>query len=64
MTFPQDCWNTAYLLGCLLYDENRFSEARFALIAAHQGVEALLDEVQNNLAKRSLPSRTLISLLA
>jgi tetratricopeptide (TPR) repeat protein len=54
LSFPQDCRDTAYALGCLLYDERRFSEAQRALDTAHQAVEALRGEVQRDIAKRSL----------
>ena len=54
MTFPQDCRDTAYWLGRLLYDEHYFLEARHALVTAHQAVEALRGEIQRDVAKRSL----------
>lgn len=54
MSFPQNCRDTAYSLGCLLYDHDRFLESRHALSIAHRGVEALRSEVQRDIAKRSL----------
>jgi hypothetical protein len=53
-TFPKDCRDTAYLLGCLLYNERRFSEARHIFATAHQAVEVLRGEVQHNFATRTL----------
>ena len=54
--FPQACRNTAYGLGLLLYDEERFAEAREALVTAHEAVEALRGEVLREGAKKKLAS--------
>ena len=53
-TFPQQCRSTAYLLGCLCYDESRFSEARQALTTAHHAIESLRGEIHREAAKREL----------
>jgi hypothetical protein len=52
--FPQQCWDTAYLLGYLLYDEHRFAKSRTVLTTAHKAVEALRGETQRDSAKRDL----------
>jgi tetratricopeptide (TPR) repeat protein len=52
--FPQDCRDTAYTLGNLLYEKRRFTQARTALIIAHQAVEALRGEITREGAKRNL----------
>jgi hypothetical protein len=53
-TFPQDCRNTAYSLGNLLYNERRFPEARTPFTTAHEAVEALRGEIQREGARRDL----------
>ena len=53
-SFPQDCRDTAYRLGDLLYDEGRLGEAREAFTIAHQAVEALRGEIVREATKREL----------
>ena len=54
MAFPQNCRDTAYRQGCLLYSTRRFAEALHALVTAHHAVEALRGEIQREVAKRAL----------
>jgi CHAT domain-containing protein/tetratricopeptide (TPR) repeat protein len=52
--YPHYCRDTAYSLGNLLYDLQRYPEARVALETAHQAIEAMRGEVQRDLTKRAL----------
>ena len=56
-SFPQDCRDTAYWLGRLLYDEGRFASARKAFVTAHEAVEALRGEVVREATKRELAEK-------
>ena len=51
---PHDCRRTAYWLGRLLYDEERFAEARDAFIMAHEAVEFMRGEATGEEGRRRL----------
>lgn len=51
---PAHCRDTAYDLGCLLYDHGDRDRARAALETAHRAVEALRGEVSREAARRAL----------